>query len=299
MRIDQLGGLIALMKVAEKKSFTIAAAELRVSPSALSQAVKQLESRLGVALLSRTTRSTGLTEAGEKFLQEFGPPLKAVLVAMERIGTYSDRPMGLLRINLPRAAYIAVVHPILQSFKKAYPGITVELYFDDTMTDIVEGGFDAGIRSEELLAKDMTAVRVSHSYNFVVAGSPAYFKSSGRPQTPQDLLSHDCIRYRFESGQYYERWEFEKGKKEFSVEVKGTTIVNDPTSLIQMAVSGLGLIYNTENDLEALIKAGKLETVLDTYWQKSEGYFLYYPNRSQVLPKLRVFIDFLKTSLKK
>ena len=294
MRLDQLNGLLALHKVAEKKSFSAAALELRVSPSAMSQAVRQLESRLGVALLSRTTRSTRLTEAGTRFLERCGPALQEILASVEMVGEYAKTPSGLLRVTLPRMAYTSLIEPILPAFSRAHPAITVEFYLSDEFNDIIEEGFDAGIRLSESVSRDMTVLRLTKPFPFVVAGAPKYFERHGRPKRPEDLLDHNCIRYRFADGDVYEDWEFEREKKDFSVRVKGNLIVNDPHAVASLALQGLGLAYNSEDSLAAHVRAGKLEYVLTSYFTKSEGYFLYYPSRAQAQPKLRAFIEFFK-----
>ncbi len=193
---DQLNGLLALKTVAETRNFTAAAKTLGISPSAVSQAIKQLEQRLGVALLSRTTRSTSLTEAGEGFLNHAGPALDQVLVALENVGSYAEKPSGLLRLNLPRQVYPLYAAPLVASFIRKHPDITVELFFEDEASDVVEKGFDAGIRLSDILAKDVVALKLFGPVRFVTAASPEYFDKMGRPKHPEDLLSHNCIRPR-------------------------------------------------------------------------------------------------------
>lgn len=291
---DQLDGLLAVRLVAEKRSFTAAANELGISPPAVSQIVKQLESRLGVALLSRTTRSTHLTEAGERFLEQAGPALDQILAAMQNIGDYAARPSGLLRLNLPRAIYPGYMAPLIASFCKKYPEISVELYFQDEETDVVAQGFDAGIRLSDTLARDMVALRLYGPVRFVTAGAAKYFKKAGRPTHPRDLLAHDCLRIRFGNADIYDRWEYVEKGNDFSVHVNGTLIMNDVFMLVNAAVDGAGIIYTTEDSIADKLKSGKLETVLNHYAATSTGFYLYYPRRSQVLPKLRVFIDHIR-----
>lgn len=294
MRIDQFNGILSFLTVAKKKSFSAAAAELRVTPSAISQSIKQLESRLGVALVSRTTRSIGLTESGQKFLNRCGPALEVVLDSIEKISELESTPAGLLRINLSRASYPTVIEPVLKKFIQAYPSISVELFFDDDLGNIVEGGYDAGIRLSETVEKDMTAVKVHPPFRFVVAGSPKYLNKYGRPRSPKDLLQHSCIRFRYSDGTMYERWEFENKGKNINVNISGRLIVNDSQIMINAAVEGQGLIYTLEPTISSLLKNGELEKVLSEYAPKSEGYFLYFPCHAQRLPKLRAFIDFFK-----
>lgn len=296
MNKDQLDGLLALKIVSEKRNFTNAAAELGVSPSAVSQTIKQLEDRLGIALLTRTTRSTSLTEAGERFLAQAGPALDQILAALEDIGTYAKTPSGLLRINMPRIVYPAYLAPLVNSFIQKYPDVTVELFFEDQQSDVFENGFDAGIRLSDILAKDVIAMKLFGPIRFIIAGSPKYFNKMGRPKHPKDLLSHNCLRLRVGSN-LYDRWEFEHRGKEFQVHVKGPLIFNDSLLMLRAAVDGAGVIYATEEAVKEHIKSGKLETVLEPFVASSEGFFLYYPKRSQVLPKLRAFVDHARAFL--
>lgn len=295
---DQLNGLLALKTVAEKLNFTLAAKQLGVSPSAVSQAVKLLERRLGVALLSRTTRSTSLTEAGRRFLAEAGPGLDQVLSALENVGSYAKTPSGLLRINLPRQIYRSYLAPFIASFLKRYPEITLELFFEDRTSDVVENGFDAGIRLSDILAKDMMAFKLFGPVRFVTAASPKYLNKAGRPKHPEDLLSHNCICPRLGAG-VYDKWEFEHKGKEFQVQVKGSLILNDSILNLEAAMEGAGVIYTFEDAIKDQVRSGKLEIVLSQFACMSEGFYLYYPKRSQVLPKLRAFIEHVKNEKKR
>ncbi len=287
---DQLNGLLALKTVADTRNFTRTAKKLGVSPSAVSQTIKQLEQRLGVALLTRTTRSTSLTEAGERFLSQAAPALDQVLAALESIGSYADKPSGLLRLNLPRHVYPFYLAPLVASFIKEHPEITVELFFEDQQSDVVEKGFDAGIRLSDILAKDVVAIKLVGPVRFVTAASPKYFDKMGRPKHPEDLLAHNCIRPRLGAG-LYERWEYERKGKEFQVQVKGSLIINDSLLMLDAAVDGAGVIYTTEAVIGDKVRSGKLEITLNQFACSSTGFYLYYPKRSQVLPKLRAFID--------
>ena len=270
---------------------------LGVSPSAVSQAIKQLEQRLGVALLSRTTRSTSLTEAGARFLNQAGPALDQILAALEDVGTYAEKPSGLLRLNLPRQIYPCYVAPLIASFIKKYPEVTVELFFEDQTTDIVEKSFDAGIRLSDILAKDVVAIKLFGPVRFVTAGSPKYFDKMGRPKHPKDLLSHNCIRVRSGTG-LYDRWEYEYKGKEFQVQVKGSLILNDALLTLDAALDGAGIVYTTEAAIRDKVRSGKLEVVLGQFTCTSTGIYLYFPKRSQVLPKLRAFIEHIKSENK-
>jgi len=292
---DQLNGLLALKTVAETRNFTATAKALGVSPSAVSQTIKQLEQRLGVALLSRTTRSTSLTEAGERFLTQAGPALDQILVALENIGTYAQKPSGLLRINLPRQAYCCYLAPLVASFIQKHPEITIELFLEDAQSDVVAKGFDAGIRLSDILASDVVALKLFGPVRFVTAASPEYLDARGRPKHPEDLLFHNCIRPHLGAG-VYERWEFEHKGKDFEVQVKGSLILNDSLLMLQAAADGLGVIYSTENAIRNHVRSGRLEIVLKQFACASAGFYLYYPERSQVLPKLRAFIDHIKSA---
>jgi DNA-binding transcriptional LysR family regulator len=291
---NRLDGLLALSLVAKKRNFTAAAEELGISPPAISKMIKQLEKRMGIALLSRTTRSTSLTEAGERFLSEAGPALDQILTAMDRAGAYAEKPSGVLRINLSRSMYPTLMRPLITSFTRKYPEVTVELYFDDELSDVVEGGFDAGIRPSETMAKDMVALKLVGPIRYIVAGTPKYLNKHGRPKQPQDLHSHNCIRMSFAGGDMYDRWEFEHKGKGFQVQVTGSLILNDTALAVDAALDGVGLVYTAENLIADKIAAGNLETVLEEYSVKDSGYYLYFPKRSQVQPKLRAFIDHIK-----
>lgn len=295
----QLDGLLALKTVAEKRNFTAAANQLGISPSAISQIIKNLESRVGVALLNRTTRSTSLTEAGQKFLDQAGPAIDQILLALNGVGDYAEKPSGLLRINMPRVVYPLFLAPLVHSFIKKYPEITVEIFFEDHQSDVVENGFDAGIRVSDILAKDMVALKLYGPIRFVIVGSPKYLNKYGRPKHPKDLLSHNCLHLRIGSSYIYDRWEFESKGEEFQVQVKGSLICNDSLIMQGAAIDGVGLMYATEDSVAAKVKGGKLEVVLQNYAATSAGFYLYYPKRAQVLPKLRAFIDHIKSESRK
>lgn len=293
MQNDQLDGLLALKIVAEKLNFSAAAKELNVTPSAMSQSIKQLEGRLGVTLLSRTTRSTSLTEAGRRFLDQAGPAIDQILAAVQDVGSFAEKPSGLLRLNMPRMVYPSYLAPYITSFTKKYPDVTVEIFFEDAQSDVFKQGFDAGIRLSDILAKDMVAMKLYGPIRFVTAGSPKYLNKYGRPKHPQDLLAHNCIRARLGS-RMYDRWEYEHKGKELEVQVKGSLIFNDSMQIQMSALEGAGLIYTMEDSIREKLESGKLETVLDAYAPKSDGFYLYYPQKSQVMPKLRAFIAHLK-----
>lgn len=294
MNKDDLDGLLALKLVADKRNFRAAADELGISAAAISKMIKQVESRLGVALLARTTRSTHLTEAGERFLNQAGPALDEIQAAIKGIGNYVQKASGVLKISLPRSTFSPFIQPILSGFSKKYPDIILDLNFADQVEDVVESGFDAGIRHSDILAKDMIAVRISGPIRFVVVGSKKYLDKMGRPKAPKDLLSHNCILFRFGNRSVYNRWEFEKKGQDLQVHVKGPLIMNDPLLLIEAAESGMGLIYTLEDSVRGQLNSGKLEKVLDQFAPSSMGYYLYYPQKAQSQPKLKAFVDYIK-----
>lgn len=293
---DQLDGLLAFSLVAEKRNFTAAAQALRISPSAVSKMIGQLETRLGVTLLTRTTRATSLTEAGERFLSQAGPALESILAAMREAGTLGDKPAGRLRLNVPQLIYPNFLKAVVTSFVDRYPEVTVEIYFENAATNIFERGFDAGIRVSDILAKDMVALKLLGPLRWVVAGAPGYLARLGRPEHPKDLHSHNCIRVG-SGDRVYDRWEFESEGKEFEVQVSGSLIMNDATLAMDAALDGLGLIYSSENAIEDRIGNGSLEVVLEGFAAMSSGIYLYFPRRSQVHPKLRAFIDHVKEGM--
>lgn len=290
---NDLDGLIALKLVAEKKNFREAAEDLGISTAAISKMIKQVEKRLGVSLLSRTTRSTSLTEAGERFLAQASPAIDQLMGAMEEARDSSKKPAGLLRINLPKLIYRCYLAPLIASFTKKYPDISVELFFEDASSDVIEKGFDAGIRVSDILAQDMIATKLLGPVNWVVVGSPKYLNKMGRPKQPKDLLAHNCIRVRV-SNWIYDNWEFEHKGKPLQVHVKGSLILNDSSYALEAALDGLGLTYLHEDAVKDKLKSGELEKVLSSYAASSAGFYLYYPQRSQVQPKLRAFLDHLR-----
>jgi DNA-binding transcriptional LysR family regulator len=294
---DVADAIPAFLLVAERRSFRAAAGELGVSPSALSQTIKALEARMGVALLHRTTRSVGLTEAGERLLERARPAFDGLREAIEAARSLGGRPAGLLRINASRGVIASLIRLVLPSFIAAHPEVEVEIYADDGFADIVKGGFDAGFRLGESLEADMTAVRVSPPFRFAIAGSPAYFERRGRPQRPEDLTRHACIRFRQMTSQGIYRWEFMDGNRPLEIAVDGPLIVNDTAPNIAAAVDGIGLCYVAEPLIEELVAERRLEIVLDRFLPTTPGMFMYFPSRSQTMPKLRAFIDHMRQAL--
>jgi DNA-binding transcriptional LysR family regulator len=296
MKLDQLDGLVAFTAVARTKSFTAAAAALEVTPPAISQAVRALEERLQVRLFNRTTRSVGLTEAGELFLARVGPATGELLEATELLQAYRERPSGLLRINLPRIAYAALLQPLLEAFLRAYPEIRVELYFDDGFANIIEGGFDAGIRLGDAVARDMISLALSPPQRTAIIAAPRYLKRKGVPRKIEDLKAHECIRFRFPTSGAIFRWEMLRNRRMVEVEVQGPLIVNDTEALVQTAVDGIGLSYVMEKSAAPWLASGRLKTVLEDFCPTVAAFHLYYPSRRQMPAKLRCLIDFLKAN---
>ena len=288
-----LPDLAAFARIAELKSFRRAAQALNVSPSAVSHALRNMETRLGVRLLHRTTRSVALTEAGERLLARLRPALDDIDVALSEVKGFRDRPAGRLRINMSRASARMLVAPRLASFMATYPEVRLEIATDDALTDIVAGGFDAGVRLDESLQGDMVAVRLGGPQRMVVAGSPGYFARYGRPAAPADLAGHACFRLRWPSGALLP-WEFERDGRAVRVEVAGPLIVDDVLVQHRAALDGAGLAYVLEDHVAEELASGALETVLDDWCPPFPGFHLYYPSRRQVSPALRAFIDHMR-----
>jgi DNA-binding transcriptional LysR family regulator len=293
MRND-LSGLNALLAVADRRSFTAAAAELRVTPSAVSQSIRALEDRVGLRLVQRTTRSVGLTEAGERFVTRLRPGLDQVEQAFACIEEVRDRPSGLLRLSMPRFAFSHLIQPRLAAFLAKYPEIKLDLWVDDAVTDIVEAGFDAGIRLGETIAREMIAVRVSADQRMAVVGSPAYFAAHGKPKHPRDLRTHDCINYRHSPGEPVYRWEFTENGRDFEIAVDGRIQVSERELMVLAALDGLGLGYVAESRVAEHLSAKRLVRVLEPWSPPFPGLFLYYPSRENVAPKLQALVDFLR-----
>ena len=292
MKRHTLDGVEAFLRVAERRSFTAAAYDLGVTPSAISQTIRALEQRTGVPLLTRSTRSVGLTQAGEQFLASAAPAMRGLEEAFDLARNFGERPVGRLRINLMRAAVRPMFEPILAGFCTAYPDIELEICADDSLVDLTAGGFDAGVRLGESLAADMVAVRLRGPLRFVVVGTPDYLDRNGRPKSIADLKSHQCVRLRMPSGAILP-WGFIDSGRDVDIAVTGQVIANDYGATLLAVEQGVGLGMFAESLTATAVEAGKLEIVLEDYARSSGGLFLYYPERRQVMPKLRVFIDYL------
>lgn len=292
MADPDLADLDAFATVARTRSFRGAAARRGVSPSSLSQAVRRLEERLGVRLLNRTTRSVTATEAGERLLSRLTPTLAELAQALDEVNSFRDSPTGTLRINLPTAAAKLVLPNLITPFLRAHPGITLELVAEDSFIDVLAAGFDAGVRYEERLEKDMIAVPMGPDQRYVTCGSPAYFAENGRPVHPRDMLNHSCVRHRFLSGIALP-WEFERAGEIINVQPTGPLIGNVPDLAIRAALDGLGLIHTFDGLVEDHLKSGRLVEVLADWSTPFTGPRLYYPSRRHMPAPLRAFVDFL------
>lgn len=291
---DSLPALVAFACVARQGSFTAAAGTLAVSPSAVSQTVRHLEDRLGVRLLQRTTRRVGLTEAGAALLARVEPALAEIHAATDDVRQQRDKPAGTLRLTSSHSAVVIALRPILADFMRAYPSICVDLVTDDRFIDLIAEGFDAGLRLGEALQQDMVAIPVTGPLRMVVVAAPDYLARHGTPQTPQDLHDHACLRYRFgPTGSVY-RWEFSRGGRPFVADTRAALIANDKSMLHQAALAGLGLIYEFPHHIADALASGALVTVLDDWTPPFSGFYLYYPGRTLMPQKLRVFVDFIK-----
>jgi DNA-binding transcriptional LysR family regulator len=293
VRHGALEGVEAFLAVAMRHSFRRAAADLGVTPSAVSQAVRALEARVGAALFIRTTRSVGLTEAGQRFLDRAGPAFEELVAAGEAARDVGQRPTGLLRLSVPRSVVPLILEPVIASFCQAYPEIELEIAASEEMVDLATGGFDAGIRLGHLIAPDMVAVRLTSPFSFVVVGSPDYVARHGSPQRLEDLRRHACLRMRRSNGAIAP-WPFVDGNKTIEAIVSGPLIAHDYPTLLGAAMQGVGLGLVPSPLAEAPIADGRLQALLTPFAVTTPGVFLYHPGRRQVLPKLRAFIEHAK-----
>lgn len=286
--------LVAFLAVARDRSFTRAAAKLGVTPSALSHSVKGLEARLGLRLLSRTTRNVSPTEAGERLMNSIGPHFEQIEAEVASLSELRDKPAGTVRIACSDYVICTIFRPVLKTFLRDFPDISVELVIDNGLTNIVEQRFDAGVRMGEALSKDMIAVRIGPDWRFTVVGSPEYFAGRSSPEAPQDLTNHNCINIRLNTGGGLYAWEFKKDGRELNVRVEGQLAFNSAIPVLDAALDGHGLAYVPEELSKSYIERGELVEVLadwSPYWQ---GYHLYYPNRRQASPAFTAFVDALR-----
>lgn len=294
MRREDLGDLIAFMAVAEAQSFTRAAARLGASQSALSHTVRRLEARLGIRLLTRTTRSVATTEAGERLLETLRPALADIDTRLAALTELREKPAGTIRITSSQHATRHILWPALSRLLPDYPDIQVEISVDGALRDIVAERYDAGVRLGEQVAKDMVAVRIGPDVRMAVVGAPAYFKRHPTPVTPHDLTQHNCINLRLATlGSLY-AWEFERDGRPLNVRVEGQLVFNDPELLLRAAEQGFGLACTIDDQVADLVAQGRLVRVLEDWCPPFPGYHLYYPSRRQPTPAFALLVETLR-----
>jgi DNA-binding transcriptional LysR family regulator len=294
MQRGNLDDLRALVAVAQERSFTRAAAKLGVSQSALSQTISQLEVRLGVRLLTRTTRSVSLTEAGERLVGTVAPRLNEIEAEITAVSELREKPAGTIRITATEYAADAILLPRIAKLLRQYPDIKVEIAIDYGLTDIVAERFDAGVRSGEQVASGMIAVRIAPDMRMAVVGSPSYFKDRSEPKKPQDLIGHNCINLRLPTHGALYAWEFEKGGRELKVRVEGQLIFNGTAQILNAVLAGLGLAYLPEGLVHAHLARGRLKRVLEDWCLPYPGYHLWYPSRRQSSAAFGLLVDALR-----
>ncbi len=294
MKRGDLSDLAAFAVVAEQGSFTRAAAELGLSQSGLSHAMKALEERLGVRLLSRTTRSVSTTEAGETLLRSLRPALDEIESSVGLVSALGGTPSGTLRLTATKHAVSSVLMPVLPQFLLQHPDIKLDVIIDDNLTDIVAERIDAGIRFGDIVEKDMIAVRIGPDIRMAVVGAPSYFATHPVPQTPRDLSAHRCINYRhIKTGGLY-AWDFEEEGRPFEVKVEGPLVFNNSDLIRDAALAGQGLAFVYEDEVAAEIEAGRLKRILEPWCPTFPGYYLYHPSRRQSPPALSALIAALR-----
>ena len=291
MAFTPLNALNAFIAVARRRSFAAAARELGVSTSALSQSVRQLEARLGVALLTRTTRTVALTERGQRLLENAGAAVDQALESLKTVSASPGEVTGRVRLSVPDVAVPLVLARLLPKFAERHPRVEVEVFVENRFVNIVAEGLDAGVRLTEAIERDMVQVRLTEPGRFVVAGAPSYLARRGTPQEPKELLHHDCIGIRTSTGGTRYAWELERGKKTWRVPVQGPVTTNDADLMRLLAVAGVGLVYMLDAQLAEELRRGTLRLVLEPYAASVPGFFLYFPSRAQVSPALRAFVS--------
>jgi DNA-binding transcriptional LysR family regulator len=294
MRRGDLDDLLAFLAVGQERSFTRAAAKLGVSQSALSHTIRALEQRLGVRLLTRTTRSVSPTEAGERLLQTIEPRLEEIKAGLEALSELREKPAGTIRITATDYAADTILWPKLAQFLRQYPDIKVEIIIDYGLTDIVAQRFDAGVRGGEQVAKNMIAVRIGPDLRTAIVGSPSYFETRSEPKRPQDLIGHNCINLRLPTYGGLYAWEFEKEGRALKVHVEGQLVFNGTFQMLHAALAGFGLAYVPEDVAYPHLAKGRLRRVLQGWCPPYSGYHLYYPSRRQPTPAFNLLVDVLR-----
>jgi DNA-binding transcriptional LysR family regulator len=294
MQRGSLDDLRALVAVAQEQSFTKAAAKLGVSQSALSQTIRQLEGRLGVRLLTRTTRNVALTEADERVVGAAAPRIEEIEAELAAVSELRDKPAGTIRITATEHAADAIILPKLRRLLRKYPDIKVEIVIDYGLTDIVAQRFDAGVRSGEQVASGMIAVRIAPDMRMAVVGAPSYFKDRPEPKRPQDLIDHNCICLRLPTHGGLYAWEFEKGGRELKVRVDGQLIFNTTAQMLNAAIAGVGLAYVPEGMAQPYLARGRIKRVLGDWCLPYPGYYIWYPSRRQPSAAFALLVDALR-----
>jgi DNA-binding transcriptional LysR family regulator len=294
MQRGNLDDLLAFVAVGQERSFTNAAAKLGVSQSALSHTIRQLEERLGVRLLTRTTRSVSPTEAGERLLRTLAPRFEEIAAELDAVAGLRDKPAGTIRITSGDHGVGSVLMPKLAKFLPSYPDIKVEIIIDYGLTDIVAERYDAGVRWGEQVAKDMIAVRIGPDIRFAVVGAKSYFASRSPPETPHDLIGHNCINLRFPTHGGLYAWEFERDGRELKVRVDGQLVFNGIFQVLDAALAGLGLVFVPEDLAQPHLAKGRLKRVLEDWCPPWSGYHLYYPSRRQPSAAFALLVDALR-----
>jgi DNA-binding transcriptional LysR family regulator len=294
MRGTEFAELRAFAAVAEQGNFVRAAARLRLSPSTLSQIIRSLEARIGVRLLNRTTRSLALTPAGERLLARFKPAMAEMEASIEDARALQGRPAGLVRLHTSRSATTMFLEPVFGRFRDAYPDILLDLTIDDAVINIVEAGYDAGIRLGELLENDMMAVKLGGDIRQIAVATPEYLAQHGTPATPADLLNHRCINWRQPGSKGLYNWEFFENGHWIAVAVNGPSTVSHRDVSIQAALQGVGIAFWAEHMVRPLVEAGRLVPLLEEFSAEFPGWYLYYPKQHYMPTALRAFIDFLR-----
>jgi DNA-binding transcriptional LysR family regulator len=294
MQRGHLDDLVAFVAVGRERSFTKAAVKLGVSQSALSHTIRELEARLGVRLLTRTTRSVSPTDAGERLLQTVGPRFEEIEAELAAVRELREKPAGTIRITATEYAADTILLPKLTKLLREHPDIKVEISIDYGLTDIVAQRYDAGVRSGEQVAKDMIAVRIGPDMRMAVVGAPSYFKGRPEPKKPQDLIGHNCIALRLPIHGGLYAWEFEKGGRELKVRVEGQLTCNTTAQMLNAAVAGLGLAYVPEGLAQLYLAKSRLKRVLEDWCQPYSGYHLYYPSRRQPSAAFALFVEALR-----
>jgi DNA-binding transcriptional LysR family regulator len=289
-----LNDITAFLAVAREGSFTKAAAKLGVSQSALSQTLRSLEARLGLRLLTRTTRSVAPTEAGDRLIQAVGPRLEEVEAELAALTALRDKPAGIVRISAGEHAAELILWPAIEKLLPKYPDITVEIVVDNGLTDIVAERLDAGVRLGEQVAKDMVAMRIGPDLRMAVVGAPSYFADRKRPRTPQELAVHSCINLRLPTAGGLYAWELEKGGRELKARVDGQLVFNTATMAVKAALAGAGLAFVPEDRVREHIEEGRLIRVLADWCPPFSGFHLYYPSRRQPTPAFAVLVEALR-----